>query len=135
MIEPNIEPHNKIFSDGIRYFVIAVIGLIVDFIIALTLIHVFSIPLPIATSIGFLVAVSINYVLLERFLFFRTTLSWKRLVKTYLSAQGALIVRIATAWALTSVWNGNFYKDAAVLIISSVVSFLVNFFIVRFLLR
>lgn len=122
-------------SDAVRYLGIAIIGLAADFVIALTLRHAFAIPLPIATAIGFLIAMSINYVLLERFLFLRRSLSWMRLAKTFVSAQGALLVRIIAAYGLGHFLQGSIQADAAVLLLSAGVSFIANFFIVRLLLR
>lgn len=125
----------RLTSAAIRYLVIAIIGLAVDIAIALALRRAFAWPLPIATAIGFLSAVALNYMLLERFLFGRTRLSWARLGKTYVSAQSALLVRALIAWGLTYVVYGSMEADAAVLAASACVSFIVNFFIVRFLLR
>lgn len=122
-------------SDAVRYLVIAIFGLIADFAIALTLRHAFLISLPIATAIGFLVAVSINYVLLERFLFERNSLSWSRLAKTYISAQGALFIRILAAWGLGYIVYNTTYADAVILLLSAGISFVANFFVVRLLLR
>ncbi len=122
-------------SDVVRYLLIAIVGMIVDLIIALIIRRVFALPLPVATAIGFLSAVALNYVLLERFLFGRTVLSWTRLAKTYASAQGALIVRILVAWVLSRALHGSLQADAIVLITSASISFVANFLIVQLLLR
>lgn len=122
-------------SDVVRYLLIAIVGMIVDLIIALIIRRVFALPLPVATAIGFLSAVALNYVLLERFLFGRTALSWTRLAKTYASAQGALLVRVLVAWVLSRALHGSLQADAIVLITSASISFVANFLIVRLLLR
>lgn len=135
MTDREVMPRRALGSDAVRYLAIAIVGLIADFAIALTLRHAFLIPLPVATAIGFLVAVSINYVLLERFLFERTSLNWLRLTKTYISAQGALFIRILAAWGLGYIVYDTTYADAVILLLSAGISFVANFFIVRLLLR
>jgi putative flippase GtrA len=135
MIGSNQVPPRSLKSDAIRYLGIAIIGLIIDLVIALSLRRIFALPLPVASAIGFLSAVAVNYVLFERFLFGQMRLSWIRLTKTYLSAQGALLVRVLVTWALTYVLYGSIMSDAVLLIISAGVSFVANFFIVRLLLR
>lgn len=135
MIDPEAMPGRALGPDAVRYLAIAIVGLIADFAIALTLRHTFLIPLPVATAIGFLVAVSINYVLLERFLFKRNSLSWLRLAKTYISAQGALLIRILAAWGLGYIVYNTTHADAVILLVSAGISFVANFFIVRLLLR
>ena len=122
-------------SDAVRYLGIAIVGLVVDFAIALALRYAFDIPLPVATGAGFLITVAINYALLERFLFNRRALSWSRLAKTYAAAQGALLIRILAAWGLSYGLNGSVEADAVVLLLSACVSFIANFIIVRALLR
>lgn len=135
MTAPENAPPRRLTSDAMRYLVIAIVGLVADLAIALALRWTVGLPLPVATAIGFLSAVALNYVLLERFLFARATLSWARLAKTYVSAQGALLIRIVSSWALTYVLYGSIEADAAALIVSAGLSFVVNFFVVRLLLR
>lgn len=135
MTAPETAPPGRLTSDAIRYLVIAIVGLAADLAIALALRRTAGLPLPVATAIGFLSAVTLNYVLLERFLFARATLSWARLAKTYVSAQGALLIRILSSWALTYVLYGSIEADATVLIVSAGLSFVANFVIVRLLLQ
>jgi putative flippase GtrA len=135
MTAPETAPPRRLTSDTIRYLAIAIIGLVADLAIALTLRRAIGLPLPVATVVGFLSAVILNYVLLERFLFARSTLSWARLFKTYASAQTALLVRILSSWALTYVLYGSIEADVIVLIASSGFSFVINFVMVRLFMR
>lgn len=135
MTKPEIGPPRRLTSDAIRYLAIAIVGLVTDLAIALALRRTIGLPLPVATAIGFLSAVTLNYVLLDRFLFARATLSWARLAKTYMSAQGALIIRVLSSWTLSYTLHGSIEADAAVLTLSAGLSFAANFFIVRLLLR
>ena len=134
MIDPEITQRRTLKCEVGYYLGLSVIGLIVDLGIAWALSQGFAIPLPLATAIGFLIAVSVNYVLLERFLFLRRSLSWPRLAKTYLLAQGALFIRIAATYGLSNVFGSSMQGDAAVLLLAAIISFIANFFFLRLFL-
>ena len=116
-----------------RYTVIAVVGLVVDLLVALTVARMFGAPLVAAAACGFATALFFNYVMLE-FWAFRvegSSFSAARLFQTGASAFAALTVRGVVVWLLDGRFGQTAIADALVLIAAAGVSFVVNFLFVR----
>jgi putative flippase GtrA len=119
-------------KEALRYFVVVALGLGVDVGLAWVLSHGFGLPLVLCAAMGFLTGVAVNYVLFEYWVFATRRLSWLRLGKAYVAAQGAFAVRLASVWLLSRLLPD---KHLAVLVIAAGLSFVVNFALVRLFLR
>lgn len=112
-------------------------GLCVDITVAFALAEVFAVPLRLAAASGLLLAVGFNYVLFEKWVFGTraTPLTLARLVKTVFAAGLAMIVRVATVWAVETlmgpVASGAVERTFVPLGVGVAASFVVNFLIVK----
>lgn len=122
-------------KEALRYFVAVLLGLCVDVGLAWALSHVPGVPLLFCAAIGFLAGVAANYVLFEMWVFATCRLTWARLGKAYLAAQGALLVRLVSVWLLALLLPPMLQRQLAVLVIAAGLSFTVNFALVRLMLR
>lgn len=126
-------------KEGLRYFVVVVIGLGVDVGLAWWISRVTGLPLELCAAFGFLAGVAANYVMFEMWVFATGRLSFARLGKAYAAALGALAVRLAAVWALSRAlaryWPDAPYGNLVILALAAGLSFIVNFALVRPLLR
>lgn len=120
-------------SEFVRYTAIAVVGLAVDLLVALTVARVAGAPLLLAAVSGFVTALLFNYVMLEFWAFRgnRSGFSASRLLQTAASAGVALAIRGAMVWLLDGRFGDSAAADALVLISAAGASFVVNFLLVR----
>lgn len=122
-------------KEALRYFLVVALGLGLDVGLAWVLNHLFALPLLICAGLGFLAGVAANYVLFEMWVFATRRLSWARLGKAYLAAQGALLARLVSVWLLAMLLPNMPQRQLAVLVIAAGLSFTVNFVLVRLMLR
>lgn len=117
----------------VRYAIVAVAGLAVDLSVALVLAHLLGWPLTGAAVVGFLVALFLNYVLMEFWAFRADTsrFSFSRLVRTLGAALAALAVRAVIVWLLDDRFGSGIVLDTAVLVVAAGASFVANFLLVR----
>ncbi|WP_310530494.1 GtrA family protein [Novosphingobium sp.] len=122
-------------KEALRYFLVVALGLGLDVGLAWVLSHVFGLPLLLCAALGFLAGVAVNYLLFEMWVFATRRLSWVRLGKAYLAAQGALLARLVSVWLLAMLLPDMPQRQLAVLVIAAGLSFTVNFVLVRLMLR
>ena len=122
-----------------RYIAVVVVGLGVDVGIGYAGHQLLALPLVVSAALGFLAGIAVNYVLFELWLFRTGRLSWARLGKAWLAAQGALLVRLGAVWALSRLLAGVVpglpRMALVVLILAAGLSFVVNFVLVRLMLK
>jgi putative flippase GtrA len=112
---------------------VVVLGFCVDLGVALLLRGVFETPLPLAAAGGFIVALSLNYLMFEAWAFRRagSGLSVGRLAATVGSALIALVVRLAVVASLTAlIGEPNTLTAAVIVIAGAVLSLVVNWVLV-----
>lgn len=113
--------------DLVRFFIVAVGGLLLDLAVAYTLATSFGVPLWLAAAIGFVVAAAANYAAHELWTFRHdeSQLSAKRAGQYLITSLAALLTRVVVV-ALLSALAG-WLPALIILIIGAGVSFFVNF--------
>lgn len=122
-------------TETIRYFIVILFGLSLDIAIGFTVHEVFAAPLIFGAAVGFLAGVAFNYVLIERWVFRTGQMSWVRLGKTCVAAQGVLIFRLVSVWALSRILGSSPQASLASLALASILSFSLNYLLMRLILR
>lgn len=129
-------PGSAQLTELLRYGAVVVVGLAVDIGVSLGLRLWLGLPLEVTSVAGFSAGLVVNYVLFELWVFGTRRISIKRLGQTYLSSLFALGVRVAAIWVLNALWvSGKPEIDLAKLLAATALSFVVNFVVVRKLLR
>lgn len=118
--------------EAVRFFLVAVAGLILDFAVAWSAAHFLNLPLWFAAGLGFLVAAGVNYVFHELWTFRNATrqLSSARALRYTLALFAVLVTRIATVAALSAVVGTDW--PLPILIVGAGVSFVVNYLISKY---
>ncbi|MEP2102691.1 MAG: GtrA family protein [Parasphingorhabdus sp.] len=124
-------------NGNFRYVAAVIIGLVVDLSIALVLRSQFQLSLEISAVLGFLVAIGCNYLLFE-FWVFKTpgaSFSLERMAKTYGSALGALVLRVAIIY-VSGFWIADgMLPDLLRLAVAIAASFVLNFALLKLVFR
>ncbi|KAA8606145.1 hypothetical protein AL036_15860 [Salipiger aestuarii] len=117
----------------LRFFSVSVLGVVADLAIAWTAAQLFGLPLWLGATIGFTAAAAGNYALHERWTFRRDAagLSRRRGLQYLAVSVATLLTRLAVVIALERTLGGAW--PLAILIAGAGVSFLVNFFLSKFL--
>lgn len=115
--------------EATRFFAVAVAGLIVDLAVAWSAAHFLSMPLWLATSIGFVVAAAMNYALHELWTFRAGAqrLSAGRALRYGAALAATLAARVATVAVLAAILGSA--CALPVLMVGAGVSFCVNYLI------
>lgn len=115
--------------EGVRFFAVAVAGLILDLAVAWSAAHFLGLPLWLAAAIGFLVAAGMNYVLHELWTFQggAQRLSGARALRYALALAATLAARVLTVAGLAVIVGEAW--PLPVLIAGAGVSFVVNYLI------
>lgn len=121
--------------EGLRYTATVAVGLVTDLTVAWLTNRVLSWPLVFCGAIGFATGVAVNYVLFEKWVFRTGRISLPRLGKAYAGALGALAVRLGSIAVFAEVLPVPGTSPLAILAMATGLSFLVNFVLVRRLLR
>ena len=116
-----------------RYGAVIALGFGIDFAITLTLARLVGLPLMLAAVIGFLTALSLNYILFEFWVFQgrEQAFSARRLSQTVLAAGVALSVRVAVIWLVARLLGDSLPDVVATVILAAGASVLVNYLILR----
>jgi putative flippase GtrA len=119
-------------SEMLRFFVVTVLGVVLDIAIAYGLHELAGVPLALAAVIGFICAASANYVLHQLWSFQTSSrgLSLRRAAKYGLVAGLTLLVRVCVVAGLDLYLSGAY--ALAILICGAGVSFFVNFTLSKF---
>lgn len=123
--------------NAVRFFVVALVGLAVDFAAALALHRLAGVALPLAAACGFTIAALGNYLLHETWTFpgDRGGLSAGRGAAYFGAVLAALGVRVAAVF-LGARWIGeDGWRAPAVLLVASGASFGVNYALSRKIFR
>lgn len=118
-----------------RFFFVSISGFVIDIMISYALASQLGVPLWLAAASGFTVAALGNYLLHELWTFRRgkgSLLSSERALHYVISACMTLLFRIVMISSLSAAIEGDF--ALAILIGTAAVSFLINFFISKFLI-
>lgn len=127
--------HRQALLEVLRYGAVAVLGLGVDVGIGYAAHRYLGLPLIVGAAAGFLTGVAVNYILFEVWVFRSGRMSWARLGKAYVAAQGALLVRLACVWLLGH-WLAGMAQAALMTLVGAAgISFVVNFVLVRLFLK
>jgi putative flippase GtrA len=116
----------------LRYFAAVLVALVVDLSVAMALRALLGAPLVAAAAGGFVVATAVNYAAFEFWAFRRADarFSVKRLAGTYMSALGAMAVRLVAVLLLEFLPGEGALLDLGRLGAAATVSFVVNYLIV-----
>ena len=120
-------------GDKLRYAAVIVLGFGVDLGLTLALNQGVGLPIAQATTIGFLVALGLNYLLFEFWAFAgeRSGVSLARIVATAVSAGIALSVRIAVIWVVQRViGDEGLVRTGAAVLTGALASMVVNYLVV-----
>ena len=114
-------------GEMLRFFIVTVLGVVLDIAIAYALYELAGVPLALATVIGFVCAASANYVLHQIWSFGggSRSLSVQRAAKYGLVAGLTLVVRVSVV-ALLDMWLPGAFA-LLILVCAAGVSFFVNF--------
>ena len=112
-------------SELLRFFLVTVLGVVIDLAIAFALHTGLGVPLWIAAAIGFTLAASANYVIHQTWSFRSGPLSLGRAGAYALVALATLAVRVGIVALLDRVLAGDY--PLAILICGAGGSFVVNF--------
>ncbi len=121
-----------------KYGAVVAFGFGIDFTITLMLSRVFGLCLELSAAIGFLVALAINYPLLEFWVFRaeQSALSAARLSQTALSAGTALTMRVSVIWLAVRIIGKETLPEAvAAVLMGAAASFIVNYLLLRLIFR
>jgi putative flippase GtrA len=118
-------------SELLRFFVVTVLGVVIDLAIAYALHSGLGVPLWIAAAIGFTLAASANYVIHQTWSFRSGPLSLKRAGAYALVALATLAVRVGIVVLLDQLVAGAW--PLAILVAGAGGSFCVNFALSKFL--
>jgi putative flippase GtrA len=116
-----------------RYGAVIALGFGFDFAITLTLARLVGLPLILSAIIGFLTALSLNYILFEFWVFQgrESAFSTRRLAQTLLAAGAAMSVRAAVIWLVARLLGDSLPYVVATVIFAAGTSVLVNYLILR----
>ena len=117
-------------SELLRFFVVTVLGVILDLAIAYGLHTGLGVPLWLAAATGFTLAAGVNYVIHQTWSFRSGPLSARRAGLYALVALATLAVRVAIVALLAQALAGAY--PLAILIAGAGVSFFVNFALSKF---
>ena len=120
-------PIPRLAGETLRYGMAMVVGLGVDLGLGYALNRWLAVPMLAAAAVGFLIAVAVNYLQFEYWVFATRQPGWARLGRAYGAAQGALLVRLAMVWLLGRLGLGRL----AILAGAAGLSFVVNFLLAR----
>ena len=125
---------SRLASESFRFLIVSVIGLFVDLSTALVL-SLLGLNLFLAATIGFCLAVFVNFHLHGRWTFRGVVKrSPRRLMQFFLTSVVTLIVRLLTLEALIAADLPTlFYRNAELLLLATGVSLLVNFTLSKYL--
>lgn len=118
-------------SPLVRFGLVAVAGLAIDLAVGWCLASLAGVPLPLAAMFGFAAGAGFNYLLHERWTFGRGAVSARRGALYALSLLATLGTRVGTVAAIEAAVPA--LPALAVLVLSTGVSFAVNFLVSRHL--
>ena len=104
-------PIPRLAGETLRYGMAMVVGLGVDLGLGYALNRWLAVPMLAAAAVGFLIAVAVNYLQFEYWVFATRQPGWARLGRAYGAAQGALLVRLAMVWLLGRLGLGRLPGD------------------------
>ncbi|GAB5467480.1 MAG: hypothetical protein Kilf2KO_05100 [Rhodospirillales bacterium] len=124
----------RIPAEWWRFLAVSIVGLVVDLGTALFL-RSLGVNLFVAASLGFAVAVFVNFHLHGRWTFAgRTDTSARRLIKFYVTSLITILVRLAALKLLMLMsLPVLFYRDAELLVLATGVSLVANFLLSKYL--
>jgi len=119
-------------SEMLRFFIVTVLGVVLDIAIAYGLHELAGLPLALAAVIGFMCAASANYILHQLWSFQSSSgrLSASRAAKYGLVAGLTLVARVSVVAMLAAYFAGQYVLS--ILICGAGVSFFVNFALSKF---
>ena len=117
-------------NELLRFFVVTVLGVILDLAIAFALHTGLGVPLWLAAAVGFTLAAGTNYVIHQTWSFRSGPLSARRAGLYALTALATLAVRVAIVALLERALAGAY--PLAILIVGAGGSFFVNFALSKF---
>jgi len=117
-----------------KYGAVLVIGLGIDFGVSLTLWHIAGLRLEFCAAVGYLVALILNYVLFEFWVFDAeaSVFSAMRLAQTVLVAGMALSARVGVIWLVQKALGSAARGAMAAMLLGYMSSVVINYLLLQF---